>query len=137
VRRLVVGAVIVDSLTAPSCVWATRRSTPADLAGRWEFPGGKVEPDESPHDALRRELREELAVEIEIGDEVAHPSGAWPINDALELRLFAVRALSEPVVGDSHDAVRRLAAGQLDDVTWLPSDAAAIPAVRRLLTRPR
>lgn len=129
------GAVIVDSLTAASCVWVARRSTPQDLAGAWEFPGGKVEAGESAHTALRRELREELSVEIEIGDELPAPDGgAWPISDDLELRLFLVTTRDELRPGDSHDSVRRLGPHELDQADWLASDAAAIPALRRWLT---
>ena len=64
---LVVAAAIVDSLTAPTRTLCARRSAPPELAGRWELPGGKVEPDESAEAALHRELDEELGVSVRLG----------------------------------------------------------------------
>ena len=70
---LVVAAAIVDDLARPQRLLAARRRAPAELAGGWEFPGGKVEPDETPVAALHRELREELAVSVRLGAEVLGP----------------------------------------------------------------
>ncbi|MBV9832163.1 MAG: (deoxy)nucleoside triphosphate pyrophosphohydrolase [Marmoricola sp.] len=129
--RLVVGAIIVDSLTRPTRLLAARRSRPAALAGMWEFPGGKVEPGESPESALVRELREELGVEVRTGEQAA---GRWPINDDLELLLFLAETTSGTLEhGETHDEVRWLALDELDTVTWLPADAAALPVVAQAL----
>ena len=130
-RQLIVGALIVDSLDAPRCVLAARRTTPAALAGRWEFPGGKVEPGEQPEAALRRELREELSIEVKVGAELVCPSAtAWPINETMEMRLWlATIRGADPVLTGSHDEIRWLTASELHDVPWLDADRAVLPHI--------
>jgi 8-oxo-dGTP diphosphatase len=133
--QLVVGAVIVDDLVSPRRVLAARRSLPSPLAGRWEFPGGKVERGEEPMQALRREIREELAVGIELGDELTGPAdGCWPISDRLTMRLWFGRLDGDPHPHVAHDQVRWLGAGELDDVAWLPADVAVAALLREHLS---
>ena len=127
-RQLVVGALIVDDLARPTRVLAARRTTPP--AGRWEFPGGKVEPGESAVDGLAREIAEELLVAVEVGDRLDPPDGGrWVISEALELELWWCTADGGPTPHDSHDAVRWLTAEELTAVDWLDGDRAALPAV--------
>ncbi|GAA3802820.1 (deoxy)nucleoside triphosphate pyrophosphohydrolase [Nocardioides panacisoli] len=126
--QTVVGAILVDE----GRVCAARRTYPPELAGLWEFPGGKVHEGETPAAALRRELREELAVEATIGEQL----GTWPIDDRYELRLFLATITSgEPTPDTDHDEVRWLEADQLETVDWLPSDRAALATVARGLRR--
>jgi 8-oxo-dGTP diphosphatase len=125
---VVVGAAIVRD----QHVLAARRVAPPELAGRWEFPGGKVEPDESEADALARECREELGVDVRVGELI----GKAPITDGVELAVYA----AEPTNGDpkarhDHDELRWLAAANLGDVAWLDVDRVFLPAIGRLLTR--
>src|SRR5450759_238584 len=88
----VVGAAIVDDLNLPTTLLSGRRTDPPELAGGWELPGGKVEPGEHPKDALRREMREELGVEIELGDLVEGPAaGAWPLGDRYVMQVWLAR----------------------------------------------
>jgi 8-oxo-dGTP diphosphatase len=136
VPQTVVGAIIVDRFERPSYVVAARRTTPADLAGRWEFPGGKVEPGETPEAALVREIREELGVAIEVGPELDGPAGGWPISEKYVLRLY-LAVVTDGTLHSSadHDELRRLTAGELDEVDWLPSDRLALPAVARACGR--
>lgn len=68
--RLVVAAAVVDSLAAPSAMLCAARSYPPEHAGRFELPGGKVEPGETPIRALARELAEELDLHVTLGAEV-------------------------------------------------------------------
>ena len=132
-RRLVVAAAIVDDLVAPRLLLSARRSRPSHLAGRWEFPGGKVDPGETPTEALHRELREELGVAVELGDEIVGPDhGAWIITDRHVMRLWFARVTAgEPQPLVEHDALTWLAAGRGLGVTWLDADVRIVEEVAR------
>jgi 8-oxo-dGTP diphosphatase len=125
--RIVVGGALLHG----GRVLAARRSAPAEVAGRWEFPGGKLEPGESSPQALVRELREELGVEAR---PMARIPGAWTVRAGLELHIWTAELLSgvpEPL--QDHSELRWLSAGQLDTVDWLDQDRFALPEVVRLL----
>ena len=112
-------AVVGAAVLRQGRVLASRRTEPPGLAGLWEFPGGKVEAGESDVDALRRELREELHVEAEVG---ARLGGDLAIGDTAVLRVYLCSLLSgEPRLVD-HDEHRWLAADELGDVAWIPVD---------------
>lgn len=128
---LVVGAAVLDRLTEPRRVLATRRRD----TGGWEFPGGKVEPGEDPVAALRRELREELSLEVRLGAELSNPAAAtWPVSDRYQLRVWLVAitaGVAQP--GPDHDEVRWLTRETLDEVAWLPADRMIVHELHRLL----
>lgn len=125
---VVVGAVIVRD----GRVLAARRTRPADLAGQWEFPGGKVEEGENLEEALARELKEELNSNISVIGEVVDGGVPWRISDRHVLRLFLATVVTgEPTAGEDHDQLRWLLPSDLGEVAWLPSDQLALPAVRR------
>ena len=123
-RRVIVAAVIINAGRVLAC----ERSAPPEVAGRWEFPGGKVEPGESDADALIRECAEELGVRVEVGARVG-PDVPLAHGRAV-LRVFAVTLLDgdEPRALE-HTAMRWLAVDELDSVPWLPADT---PIVREL-----
>jgi 8-oxo-dGTP diphosphatase len=123
----VVGAAMVRD----GCVLAARRTTPPDAAGRWEFPGGKVEHGETPEQALERELREELGVSARV---VRWLAGSEPISDRHELIVALVFADGSPEPQEpQHDAVRWLRADELDDVDWLEPDRPFLLEVEGIL----
>ncbi len=113
-------------------VLAGRRTRPAALRGRWEFPGGKVEPGEDDETALCREIREELGVELTVdgplGGELPMVGGpgVW------QPYLGRIGEGAEPQAID-HDRLRWLSAGQLDSVPWLTSDVPVLQPLRELM----
>jgi 8-oxo-dGTP diphosphatase len=137
---LVVAAAIVDDVVAPQRLLSARRMRPRHLAGRWEFPGGKVDPGETPEQALHRELQEELGVTVRLGAEVPGPvrrevdgPGAWRISERHVLRLWTAELVGgEPQPLVEHDEVRWLGPGRWFDVPWLDAD---VPIVEALLAR--
>lgn len=130
---LVVAAALVDRLERPRRLLAARRHRPTALAGRWEFPGGKVDPGETPEQALHRELHEELGVAVALGPELPGPDGgAWPISSRHRMRLWsAVVVRGEPAPLVEHDELRWLEPGRWLDVDWLDPDVPIVDALLR------
>lgn len=123
----VVGAAIVRG----ERVLAARRTAPPEAAGRWEFPGGKVEPRESPDDALAREIREELGCAVEVSGWLP---GEVPIGERhlLTVALAVLTGDGDPDPQE-HDEIRWLTAAELDDVDWLEPDRPFFPHLRAVL----
>ena len=124
-RTVIVAAAIVDG--DPPRGLAAQRSYPRELAGLWELPGGKVHADETDLDALVRECREELGVDIAPG---ARLGGDVEIGPDLLLRVWWARLVAGEPQPLEHTSLRWLAHDELDEVPWLPSDAPVVAAVR-------
>ncbi len=122
-RQQVVGAAIVRD----GRVLAARRTAPAAAAGRWEFPGGKVEPGEAPEGALVREVAEELGCRVEV---TGWLPGTVPIGDGHELVVAVARLREGEPAPVEHDATCWLAAADLSDVDWLEPDRPFLPSLR-------
>jgi 8-oxo-dGTP diphosphatase len=125
-QRVVVAAAIIRN----GRVLAARRALPPESAGQWEFPGGKVEDGETQADALVREIREEIGVEIAVGE----PLGQSRIDEDTVLRIFEAELLTgDEEARYDHDEIRWFAVEDLVSVVWLDSDLALVPAVANQL----
>ncbi len=99
------------------------------MAGYWEFPGGKVEPNESAETALVREIKEELGFEVEVG--MSLPANDWDSGKRhIRLLPFVCRLRGGQLQLLEHDAVEWVAAMHLLDRNWAPAD---VPIVRNYL----
>ncbi len=123
---LVMGAAIVHH----GRVLVARRTHPPAAAGGWEFPGGKVEPGETPEAAVVREVREELGCGVAVTGMLA---GESPIRARYVLRVALAELTSGEPVPHEHDAVRWLGPEELDDVAWLEADLPFLPELRKIL----
>lgn len=126
---VIVGAAIVRGGT----LLAQQRAWPVDAAGKWELPGGRVEPGESEVDALRRECVEELDVEISVGERVGPDVG---LPGGKVLRIFAAGLAEGEPRAVEHLELRWLTSDQLVSVPWLPADELLLPDLRALLASP-
>ncbi len=125
----VVGAAI---LRDGACL-VTQRGPQAAEPLKWEFPGGKVEPDESPRAALVREIREELGLEIEVGPWLGRGEHA-DARRRVELDVYTARIVGGEVRLSEHRRCGWFRSGeQIDGLDWAPADRPVLPALKRLL----
>ncbi len=112
-----------------------RRTAPEQFAGLWEFPGGKVEPDEAPEAALHRELREELGITVRLGTELqADTAAGWALNEKASMRVWLAEiAQGEPRPLEDHDELKWISLADSDEALNLPWIPADFPIVRSLL----
>lgn len=120
--QVVVGAAILDGAR----LLVAQRAAPSAEAGKWELPGGKVEPGETDETALVRECREELGVEVMLGRRVGRD---WPIGQYGVLRVWVATIVTGTLERREHAALRWLTVDELYDVEWLPGD---LPIVGKL-----
>jgi 8-oxo-dGTP diphosphatase len=106
---------------------------PAEAAGRWEFPGGKVEDEESADAAIVREVAEELGCTIAV---VSWLPERVAIGDRHVLSVALARLVEGEPRPHEHDAVRWLGADELDDVDWLDPDRPFLVSLRAALVAP-
>ena len=122
----VVAGIIRDS----GKVFATQRGY-GDFKDRWEFPGGKVEPGETPQQALVRELREELCIDVSVGDFLCTVEYDYPAFH-LTMHCFFCSVVGGELTLLEHEAARWLSEADLHSVEWLPADVEVVKALGHL-----
>lgn len=123
----VVGAVLVRD----GNVLAARRGNGMSLAGLWEFPGGKIESNEQPRDALRRELEEELLCLADVGEQIETTEHEYDFGIVILTTFYCTLLNGDPKLTE-HAEIRWVPAQELASLEWAPAD---IPAVYRVVER--
>ncbi|PYY31040.1 (deoxy)nucleoside triphosphate pyrophosphohydrolase [Paenibacillus illinoisensis] len=121
----VVGAVITNDHNQVLCAL---RSQQMSQPGYWEFPGGKIEQDENPKDALIREIREELLCDIEVGEHIKEVVYDYP-NLRVNLITYYARLISGVPFATEHESLKWVSFDDIESLRWAPAD---IPTVNIL-----
>lgn len=122
----VVGAVIIKD----GKVLCAQRGDIGKLPLKWEFPGGKVEPSESPRQALEREIQEELECKIDVEDEITTTVHEYDFA-TISLTTFFCKLVEGLPQLSEHASVEWLAPGDLPDLDWAPADIPAVDIVSK------
>lgn len=112
-------------------IFATQRGY-GELKGGWEFPGGKIEDGETPQEALKREIEEELDTEILVGELIDTIEYDYPTFH-LSMDCFWCEIVEGTLVLKEHEAARWLDRNTMDDVEWLPADVTVVGKIKEAL----
>lgn len=126
--RVVAAIIKAVNENGESIIFATQRGY-GDFKGSWEFPGGKIEEGETPQEALKREIMEELETEIRVGDLIDTIEYDYPTFH-LSMDCFWAEIVSGDLVLKEHEAAKWLTKDELDSVEWLPADVTLIKKIR-------
>lgn len=127
----VVAAIICNDMKEKNKIFATARGY-GELKGGWEFPGGKVEPGETPQQALIREIIEELDTEIKVGERIDTVEYDYPTFH-LSMDCFWAEVKEGHLELKEAEAAKWLTKNQLDSIDWLPADILLIDKIRKCM----
>ncbi|AQA04053.1 DNA mismatch repair protein MutT [Mycobacterium sp. MS1601] len=122
--------VVAGALISDGQLLVAQRARPPQLAGLWELPGGKAAPGESDADALIRELREELGVDVVVGRRLGLDV---PLSVTMTLRAYLVSVVGGTVHAHDHRELRWVSGAELDTLAWVPADTAWLPDLQAAL----
>lgn len=126
--RVVAAVIKAINKNGEPVIFATQRGY-GDFKGGWEFPGGKIEEGETPQQALKREIMEELDTEIRVGEMIDTIEYDYP-SFHLSMDCFSCEVVSGDLVLKEHEAARWLTKEELDSVEWLPADIGLISKIK-------
>ena len=126
--KVVAAVITAANENGEKIIFATQRGY-GEFKDGWEFPGGKVEPGETPQAALKREIMEELETEIEVGDLIETIEYDYPTFH-LSMDCFWAEIVKGDLVLREHEAAKWLTREQLESVDWLPADLGLVEKVR-------
>ena len=129
--RVVAAVIKAENGKGQPIIFATQRGY-GDLKGGWEFPGGKIEEGETPQEALKREIMEELDTEISVGDLIDTIEYDYPTFH-LSMDCFWCEIVKGDLVLKEHEAAKWLSKDELDSVEWLPADVTLISGIKLML----
>ena len=124
--------VVAGALISGSALLVAQRQRPPELAGLWELPGGKVGPGETDAEALIRELREELGIDVVVGDRLGDDVS---IGVEMVLRAYLVEHVAVTPHAHDHRALQWVGATGLADLAWVPADRVWLPELLVALRR--
>lgn len=122
----VVAAIIIEN----DKVFATQRGY-GEFKDGWEFPGGKIEPGETPEEAIVREIKEELDTEVEVIELLDTVEYDYP-NFHLSMGCFICKIKSGDLVLKEHEAAKWLTKDTLGSVEWLPADMGLVREIENI-----
>lgn len=129
--RVVAAVIKATNENGETIIFATQRGY-GDFKGGWEFPGGKIEEGETPQEALKREIMEELDTEISVGELIDTVEYDYPTFH-LSMDCFCCEIISGNLVLREHEAAKWLDKDSIYSVDWLPADTSLIEKINMML----